>query len=71
LQAGGIKPNAQLKLLQICPALLSLMVMMVWDIGSYNMLQRLQQNAQWLMELQAVGVGRSNHCGALGIYVRP
>jgi hypothetical protein len=28
------------------------MAMMVWDIGSYNMLQRLQQNVQWLMELQ-------------------
>jgi len=71
LQAGGINPRAQLKTITDLPSLV------VFDgddgLGHWQLhhaaeiaLSRAQING-----VAAVGVGRSNHCGALGIYVWP
>lgn len=71
LQAGGINPKAELKTVTDLPSLV------VFDgddgLGHWQL-----QNAAELATkralvngIAAVGVGRSNHCGALGIYVWP
>jgi (2R)-3-sulfolactate dehydrogenase (NADP+) len=61
LQAGGIKPTAQLKT--------------VTDdgLGHWQLQKAAEVAAERAMVsgIAAVGVGRSNHCGALGIYVWP
>lgn len=71
LQAGGINPKAELKTVTDLPSLV------IFDgddgLGHWQL-----QNAAELATkralvngIAAVGVGRSNHCGALGIYVWP
>lgn len=71
LQAGGIKANAELKVVTDLPSLV------VFDgddgLGHWQLhkaakvaVDRATKNG-----IAAVGVGRSNHCGALGIYVWP
>ena len=71
LQAGGIKPDAQLKVVTDLPSL----VVFDGDDGLGHW--QLQKAAEVATEramingIAAVGVGRSNHCGALGIYVWP
>ena len=71
LQAGGINPKAELKIITDLPSLV------VFD-GDYGLGHwQLHHAAQVAVEramingVAAVGVGRSNHCGALGIYVWP
>lgn len=71
LKAGGINPKAELKKVTDLPGLV------VFDgedgLGHWQ----LQEAAQLATErakvngIAAVGVGRSSHCGALGIYVWP
>ncbi len=71
LQAGGIKPKAELKLITDLPSL----VVFDGDDGLGHW--QLQKAAEVASEraavngVAAVGIGRSNHCGALGIYVWP
>jgi (2R)-3-sulfolactate dehydrogenase (NADP+) len=71
LQAGGIKPNARLKMVTDLPSL----VVFDGDDGlGHWQLQKAAEVAAERAEINgiaAVGVGRSNHCGALGIYVWP
>lgn len=71
LEAGGINPQSDLKIITDLPSLV------VYDgqdgLGHWQ----LQKAAEVASEralingVAAVGVGRSNHCGALGIYVWP
>jgi (2R)-3-sulfolactate dehydrogenase (NADP+) len=71
LKAGGINPKAELKKVTDMPGLV------IFDgedgLGHWQ----IQQAAQLAAErakvngIAAVGVGRSSHCGALGIYVWP
>jgi (2R)-3-sulfolactate dehydrogenase (NADP+) len=71
LQAGGINPKAELKIVTDLPSL----VIFDGDDGLGHW--QLQKAAEVASEraqvngIAAVGVGRSNHCGALGIYVWP
>ncbi|MDP1852530.1 MAG: Ldh family oxidoreductase [Candidatus Planktophila sp.] len=71
LQAGGINPKAELKRVTDLPSL----VIFDGDGGLGHW--QLQKAAEVASErakingIAAVGVGRSNHCGALGIYVWP
>ena len=71
LQAGGIKPDAQLKTVTDLPSLV------VFDgddgLGHWQLQHAAEVAAERAMinGVAAVGVGRSNHCGALGIYVWP
>jgi (2R)-3-sulfolactate dehydrogenase (NADP+) len=71
LQAGGINPKAELKLITDLPSLV------VFDGNDGLGHWQLQKAAEVASEraaingVAAVGVGRSNHCGALGIYVWP
>ena len=71
LQAGGINPQAHMKKVTDLPSL----VVFDGDDGLGHW--QLQMAAEVASErakingIAAVGVGRSNHCGALGIYVWP
>jgi (2R)-3-sulfolactate dehydrogenase (NADP+) len=71
LKAGGINPTAELKTVTDLPSL----VVFDGDDGLGHW--QLQKAAEIASEralvngVAAVGVGRSNHCGALGIYVWP
>lgn len=71
LQAGGINPNAKLKIVTDLPSLV------VFDgddgLGHWQLQQAAEVAAERATKngIAAVGVGRSNHCGALGIYVWP
>ena len=71
LQAGGIKPDAQLKTVTDLPSLV------VFDgddgLGHWQLQKAAELASERAMVngIAAVGVGRSNHCGALGIYVWP
>ena len=71
LKAGGINPTAQLKTVTDLPSLV------VFDGNDGLGHWQLQKAAEIASEraltngVAAVGVGRSNHCGALGIYVWP
>jgi (2R)-3-sulfolactate dehydrogenase (NADP+) len=71
LQAGGINPKAQLKTVTDLPSL----VVFDGDDGlGHWQLQKASEIASeraMVNGIAAVGVGRSNHCGALGIYVWP
>ena len=71
LQAGGINPKAELKTVTDLPSL----VVFDGDDGlGHWQLQRASEIATeraMVNGIAAVGVGRSNHCGALGIYVWP
>ncbi len=71
LQAGGIYPKAQLKTVTDLPSL----VVFDGDDGlGHWQLQKASEIASeraMVNGIAAVGVGRSNHCGALGIYVWP
>ncbi len=71
LQAGGINPKAQLKTVTDLP---SLVVFDGEDGLGHWQLQKASEIASeraMVNGVAAVGVGRSNHCGALGIYVWP
>ena len=65
LQAGGIKPTAQLKTVTDLPSLV------VFDgddgLGHWQLQKAAEVAAERAMVngIAAVGVGRSNHCGAL------
>jgi len=71
LQAGGINPKAQLKTVTDLPSLV------VFDgddgLGHWQLQKAAEVASERAMinGVAAVGVGRSNHCGALGIYVWP
>ena len=71
LQAGGIKADAKLKVVTDLPSLV------VFDgddgLGHWQLQQAAEVAAvrAQVNGIAAVGVGRSNHCGALGIYVWP
>ena len=71
LQAGGINPTAQLKTVTDLPSLV------VFDgddgLGHWQLHKASEIASERAMVngIAAVGVGRSNHCGALGIYVWP
>jgi (2R)-3-sulfolactate dehydrogenase (NADP+) len=71
LQAGGINPNAQLKTVTDLPSLV------VFDgddgLGHWQLQKAAEVASERAMinGVAAVGIGRSNHCGALGIYVWP
>ncbi len=71
LQAGGINPQAKLKTVTDIPSLV------VFDgddgLGHWQLQQAAEIASERAMVngIAAVGVGRSNHCGALGIYVWP
>ncbi|CAB4823318.1 unannotated protein [freshwater metagenome] len=71
LQAGGINPHAELKMVTDLPSLV------VFDgadgLGHWQLQHAAEVAAQRALinGIAAVGVGRSNHCGALGIYVWP
>ena len=71
LKAGGINPTAELKIVTDLPSL----VVFDGDDGLGHW--QLQKAAEIASEralvngVAAVGIGRSNHCGALGIYVWP
>ena len=71
LQAGGINPKAQLKTVTDLPSL----VVFDGDDGlGHWQLQKASEIASeraMVNGIAAVGIGRSNHCGALGIYVWP
>jgi len=71
LQAGGINPKAELKIVTDLPSL----VIFDGDDGlGHWQLQKAAEVASERAQINgiaAVGVGRSNHCGALGIYVWP
>lgn len=71
LKAGGINPNAELTAVTDLP---SLIIFDGHDGLGHWQVQRAAEVAAELAETQgiaAVGVGRSSHCGALGIYVWP
>ena len=71
LQAGGINPAAELKTITDLPSLV------VFDgddgLGHWQLHHAAELASERAMVngIAAVGVGRSNHCGALGIYVWP
>ncbi len=71
LKAGGINPTAQLKTVTDLPSLV------VFDgddgLGHWQLQKAAEIASERAMVngVAAVGVGRSNHCGALGIYVWP
>ena len=71
LQAGGINPKAKLKEITNLPAL------RVFDgesgLGHWQVRKASELAARIAKQqgIAAVGIGRSNHCGALGIYVWP
>jgi (2R)-3-sulfolactate dehydrogenase (NADP+) len=71
LQAGGINPKAKLKEITNLPAL------RVFDgesgLGHWQVRKASELAASIAKQqgIAAVGIGRSNHCGALGIYVWP
>lgn len=71
LKAGGINPKAELRVVTDLPGLV------VCDGGDGLGHWQIQQASQLAAErakvngIAAVGVGRSSHCGALGIYVWP
>ncbi len=71
LQAGGINPKAELKKVTDMPGLV------IFDgddgLGHWQLQQASQLAAERakVQGIAAVGVGRSSHCGALGIYVWP
>jgi (2R)-3-sulfolactate dehydrogenase (NADP+) len=71
LQAGGINPKAKLKTVTDLPSLV------VFDgddgLGHWQLQRAAEVASERAMTngIAAVGVGRSNHCGALGIYVWP
>lgn len=71
LKAGGINPKAALKVVTDLPGLV------VFDgddgLGHWQLQQasRLACERAKINGIAAVGVGRSSHCGALGIYVWP
>lgn len=71
LQAGGINPKAQLKTVTDLPSLV------VFDgddgLGHWQLQMAAEVAAEraQINGIAGVGVGRSNHCGALGIYVWP
>ena len=71
LQAGGINPKAQLKTVTDLPSLV------VFDgddgLGHYQLQKASEIASERAMVngIAAVGIGRSNHCGAVGIYVWP
>ena len=71
LQAGGINPAAELKTITDLPSLV------VFDgddgLGHWQLhyAAELASERAMVNGIAAVGVGRSNHCGALGIYVWP
>ncbi len=71
LQAGGINPKAELKTVTDLPSLI------VFDgddgLGHWQLQSaaELATKRALVNGIAAVGVGRSNHCGALGIYVWP
>lgn len=71
LQAGGINPTAKLQTVTDLPSLV------VFDgedgLGHWQLQKAAEVATERAMinGIAAVGVGRSNHCGALGIYVWP
>ena len=71
LKAGGINASAELKIVTDMPGLV------VFDGGDGLGHWQIQHAAELAAEraktngIAAVGVGRSSHCGALGIYVWP
>ena len=71
LQAGGINPDADLKLVTDLPSLA------VFDgengLGHWQLqaAAELAADRAKVNGIAAVGVGRSSHCGALGIYTAP
>jgi len=71
LQAGGIHPKAELKVVTDLPSLV------VFDgddgLGHYQLQKASEIASERAMVngIAAVGIGRSNHCGAVGIYVWP
>jgi len=71
LQASGINPKAQLKTVTDLPSLV------VFDgddgLGHWQSQKASEIASERAMVngIAAVGIGRSNHCGALGIYVWP
>lgn len=71
LKAGGINPRAELKVVTDLPSL------MVFDgedgLGHWQVQRAAEIASERAMKngIAAVGVGRSSHCGALGIYVWP
>lgn len=71
LKAGGINPKAALKVVTDLPGLV------VFDgddgLGHWQLQQasHLASERAKINGIAAVGVGRSSHCGALGIYVWP
>lgn len=71
LKAGGINPKAELKPVTDLPGLA------VFDgddgLGHWQLQEasRLASERAKINGIAAVGVGRSSHCGALGIYVWP
>lgn len=71
LEAGGINPKAELKTVTDLPSLI------VFDgddgLGHWQLQSaaELATKRALVNGIAAVGVGRSNHCGALGIYVWP
>ena len=71
LKAGGINPSAKLKEITNLPAL------RIYDgekgIGHWQLKRGAEVAAQVAdsQGIAAVGIGNSNHCGALGIYVWP
>lgn len=71
LQAGGINPKAKMKKVTDLPSL----VVFDGDDGlghwQLHMAAEVASERAKINGIAAVGVGRSNHCGALGIYVWP
>ena len=71
LKAGGINPKAEMKTVTDLPGLV------IFDgedgLGHWQIQQAAQLAAERakVQGIAAVGVGRSSHCGALGIYVWP
>jgi (2R)-3-sulfolactate dehydrogenase (NADP+) len=71
LKAGGINPTAELKVVTDLPGLV---VFDGYDGLGHWQIQHASQLAAERAKVNgiaAVGVGRSSHCGALGIYVWP
>lgn len=71
LQAGGINSKAELKIVTDMPALV------IFDgqdgVGHWQLQHAVELAAERakVNGISAVGIGRSSHCGALGIYVEP
>lgn len=71
LEAGGINPKSDLKIVTDLPSLV------VYDgqdgLGHWQLHKAAEVASERAVinGVAAVGVGRSNHCGALGIYVWP